>query len=228
MPDLVALLRPCCGKTRQSKRHSSILIVQSRVSGNLLSSLFIYEYVDSSVLDTPVVNNNLGQSKYGRMYRCTTHYDPMTGRTIGAEATALANYYQCLEDTDGKMLFTNVRAGIGGGFENTMELKPMKYKGAINGPDRKAPDKEIENEHEHIVQNHVWELVKKSTLPKGTKFMDSTWACKKKSNKKLRGHLNTCRLKHVEGVHYNGTSTHTPVTNAGTIQIVLKLMITAD
>jgi hypothetical protein len=86
------------------------------------------ESVDSSVPDTPMVKNNLGQSKYGRTYRRTMHYDPTTGRTIGAEATALANYYQCLEDTDGKMEFANVGAGIGGGFENTMELKPMKYK----------------------------------------------------------------------------------------------------
>jgi hypothetical protein len=40
------------------------------------------ESVDSSVLDTPVVNGNQGQSKYGCMYRCTTHYDPTTGPTI--------------------------------------------------------------------------------------------------------------------------------------------------
>ncbi len=90
------------------------------------------ESMDSSVPDTPVVNNNLRQSKYGCTYKCTTHHDPVTGSTIGAEVTALANYYQSLEDMDGKMEFANVGAGIGGGFENTMELKPMKYKEAIN------------------------------------------------------------------------------------------------
>jgi hypothetical protein len=57
---------------------------------------------------------------------------------IGAEATALANNYQCLEDTDGKMEFANVGASLGGGFENTMELKPLKYKEAINRPGGKA------------------------------------------------------------------------------------------
>ncbi len=41
MPDPVALLQPCCGKTQQSKRLLSILIVQCRISGNLLGSLFI-------------------------------------------------------------------------------------------------------------------------------------------------------------------------------------------
>jgi hypothetical protein len=186
------------------------------------------ESVDSSVPDTPVVNKNLGQSKYGRMYKCKMHYDPVTGCMIGAEATALANYYQCLEDTDGKMEFTNVGASIGGGFENTIELKPMKYKEAINGPDGKAREKEIENEHDRMVKNDAWEPVKKSLLPKSTKVIDSTWACKKKSTGKLCSHLNACRSKQVEGVHYDGTNIHTPVMNIGTIQIVLILMIMAD
>jgi hypothetical protein len=50
------------------------------------------ESVDSSVLDTPMVNNNQGQPKYGRTYKRTMHYEPTTGHTIGTEATALANY----------------------------------------------------------------------------------------------------------------------------------------
>jgi hypothetical protein len=96
------------------------------------------ESVDSSVPDTTLVNNNPGQPRYGCTYRHTTHYDPTTGHTIGAEATALANYYKCLKDTDGKVEFANVGAGIGEEFENTMKLKPMKYKKTINRPDRKA------------------------------------------------------------------------------------------
>ncbi len=43
VPNPVAPLQPCCGKTRQSKRLSSILIAQSRISGILLSSLFILD-----------------------------------------------------------------------------------------------------------------------------------------------------------------------------------------
>ena len=104
--------------------------------------------------------------------------------------TALANYYQCLKDMDGKMEFTNIGAGIGGGFENTIELTPMKYKEAINGPDGNAWEKEIENEHDRMVKNNAWEPVKNSLLPKGTKVIDSTWACMKKSIRKLHGHLN--------------------------------------
>jgi hypothetical protein len=109
-----------------------------------------------------------------------------------------------------------------------MELKPIKYKEAINGPDRKAWETEIGNEHECMVKNNGWELVKKSSLPKGTKVIDSTWACKKKSTGKLCWRLNALGFKQVEGVHYNGTSTHAPVTNAGAIRIVLILMLMAD
>ncbi len=101
--------------------------------------------VDSSVPDTSMFNSNPGWSKYGHTYRHTMHYDPTTGCAIGAEATALVNYYQCLEEADDNTEFANVGAGVGGGFENTMELKPMKYEEAINGPDGKAWTKEIEN-----------------------------------------------------------------------------------
>ncbi len=136
---------------QQDKRRGTI--TADVVTGD--DNAAMVESVNSSVPDTPVVNNNLGQSKYGCTHKCTTHYDPATGCTIGAEATALANYYQCLEDTDDEMEFANVGAGIGGEFENTMELKPMKYKEAINGPDGKAWEKEIENEHDHMVKNNA-------------------------------------------------------------------------
>jgi hypothetical protein len=63
---------------------------------------------------------------------------------------------------------------------------------------------------------------------KGMKVIDITWACKKKSTRKLRRCLNACRFKQVEGVHQNRTSTHAPITNANTIRIVLILMIMAD
>ncbi len=89
----------------------------------------------SSVPDILMVNSNPARSKYGYTYRRTTCYDPATGHTIGAEATALANYYHCFKEMDGEMEFANLGAGIGGVIENTMELKPMKYKEANNGPD---------------------------------------------------------------------------------------------
>jgi hypothetical protein len=158
------------------------------------------DFMGSSVPDTPMVNSNPGQSKYGHTYRPTTHYDPTTGSTVGAEATALANYYQCLEEADDNVEFANIGAGIGGGFENSMELKPMKYKVAINRPDGETWAEEIENEHNKMVMNDAWEPVKKTSLPRGTKVIDSTWACKKKSKDKHLGHLNTRRFNQVECV----------------------------
>ncbi len=159
-----------------STEYEDLNSVQQDKRGGTITADFVtgddaamIESVDSSVLDTLVVNNNLGQSTYECMYKRKTHYDPVTGRMIGAEATTLANYYQCFEDTDDEMEFANVRTGIGGGFENTMELKPMKYKEAFKGPDEEAWEKEIENEHDRMVNNNAWEPVKKSLLPKGTK-----------------------------------------------------------
>ncbi len=37
-----------------------------------------------------------------------------------------------------------------------MELKPMKYKEAIKGPDGMAWEKEIENEPDCMVKNNAW------------------------------------------------------------------------
>ena len=34
--------------------------------------------------------------------------------------------------------YATVGAGVGGGFDNTAELKPMKYEKAIQGPDGEA------------------------------------------------------------------------------------------
>jgi hypothetical protein len=84
------------------------------------------------------------------------HFDPTTGSTIGAEATALATYYQCLKGTYCKMEFASIGAKIREGFENTLELKPKKYKKAMNKPDGKAWEKETENEHDHMVKMISW------------------------------------------------------------------------
>ncbi len=78
-------------------------------------------------------------------------------------------------------------AGLGGGFEDTNELKSMKYKEAKTGPYGKAWKQEIKNEHNFMVNNRVFEGVNKSDLPKGAKVIGSTWACKKKGTGTLNG-----------------------------------------
>jgi hypothetical protein len=101
----------------------------------------ISKYIIILVKSSCVDRGQHGEVRYGHTYRHTMHYDPTKGHTIGTEATTLANYYQCHEDMEGKMEFTNIGAGIGGVFENTIELKPMKYGEAINEPDGKAWEK---------------------------------------------------------------------------------------
>ena len=159
-------------------------------------------------------------------------YNPSTGQAYAA----VANFYESLveleEESNTELAglhveYANVGAGLGGGFENTMELKPMKYEQAINGPDGPEWIKEIANEHNRMVKNKVFEPVKIKDLPAGTKAIDSTWACKKKSNGTLRGRLNARGFKQIEGQHFDGSSIYAPVTNAATIRIVFTLMLMA-
>ncbi len=124
--------------------------------------------------------------------------------------------------------FANVSAGVGGGFENTKELKVMNYKEAINGPDGMHWQAEVENEYQRMVANKVFELVLHNYLQAGTKIIDSVWAMKKKSNGMQRGQMNARGFKQVEGQHYNGTTISSPVTNSATIRIVLTIMIMAS
>jgi hypothetical protein len=125
-------------------------------------------------------------------------YNPETGNMV--QFAAVQNYFSLLAELDNEEVdlnselanlyveYLNAGAGFGGGFENTNELKPMKYKQAINGPDAKEWQA-------RMVKNSVFEPVKRKNLPPGTKVIDSTWACKKKSNAALRGRLNARGFK---------------------------------
>ena len=66
-----------------------------------------------------------------------------------------------------------VGAGLGGGFYNTSELRPMKYKEAMK-IDREGWTKAVHEEHNRMVANSVWKAVKKSDVPKGAKILTST------------------------------------------------------
>eukprot|EP00957_Ditylum_brightwellii_P127504 9723610-Ditylum_brightwellii.AAC.1 len=64
-----------------------------------------------------------------------------------------------------------------------------------------------------MVKNLVWMHVKLSEVPKGTKSLTSTWACKLKSHGTKRASINGRGYEQVGGVHYDGMSIHAPVTN---------------
>ena len=93
---------------------------------------------------------------------------PETGKTQRVQnvkwnlgAVDVTNFYDILEeDINESELYVNqelhavateyfnVGAGIGGSFDNTSELRVMKYDEVINRPDGEAWKREIKNEHE--------------------------------------------------------------------------------
>jgi hypothetical protein len=133
-------------------------------------------------------------------------YDPATGKTVSWNVTAsevdvetetearvvkeagYCNMFNVVDLNEVALLamhhmqaseFANVGAGVGGGSENTMELKVMNYKEAVNGPDGVHWQAEVENEYQQMVTNKVFEVVLCKHLPVGTKMIDSIWAMKK-------------------------------------------------
>ena len=120
-----------------------------------------------------------------------------------------------------------VGAGLGGGFYNTSELRPMKFKEAMK-VDREGWTKAVKEEHERMVTNGVWKAVKKKDVPSGAKILTSTWACKLKSNGTKRARINGRGYEQIDGVHYDSSSISSPVTNDATVRIIFVLGLMAD
>jgi hypothetical protein len=81
-------------------------------------------------------------------------------------------------------------AALGGGFQNTAELIPMKYHEAMASPDKEGWIKAISEEHDRMVSHKVFKEVPRSEVPKDATIITSTWACKKKSSGTLRARMN--------------------------------------
>eukprot|EP00957_Ditylum_brightwellii_P017545 1321705-Ditylum_brightwellii.AAC.1 len=88
--------------------------------------------------------------------------------------------------------------------------------------------KMVEEEHERMANNQVWTPIKLSKVPKGAKILTFIWACKMKSNGEKRVHFNGRGYEQIDGVHYNSTSFHAPVTNEACVHIVMVLTLMAD
>ena len=103
---------------------------------------------DASVsLEVSKASSSLEQvvRRSGRTVTQTTTYNPTTDKAT--DISAMQNYFACLAELDNEELTTankvhnlhveveSVGAGLGGGFTNTNELKVMKYREAVNGPD---------------------------------------------------------------------------------------------
>jgi len=118
-----------------------------------------------------------------------------------------------------------VGAGIGGGFDNTSELRPMKYKEAMATSDKAGWEVAVKEEHDRMDGGGVMKAVPESEVPKGAHLMDTTWAMKKKASGVLRARLVIRGFKQVDGEHFDADEISSPVVNLITIHIVLVLII---
>jgi hypothetical protein len=64
-----------------------------------------------------------------------------------------------------------VGMGTGGGFENTNELRVMKFKEAMQGQDKKAWEAAVEEEHDRMVHVAVWKPILLRDLPNHAKVL---------------------------------------------------------
>ena len=118
-----------------------------------------------------------------------------------------------------------VGAGIGGGFGNTAELKPMKFKQAMRTPDKEKWVAAVEDEHKNMVKYGVWKAVPPETLPSGMKLITSTWAMKKKASGVCRARVVARGFEQIDGMHYDGSSVASPVTNELSIRMMMCLAL---
>jgi hypothetical protein len=105
----------------------------------------------------------------------------------------------------------------------------MYYHEAMREPDREQFKEAMKKEVEAHTKNQVWELIKKSTVPKGHKIMPSVWAMKRKRRisdreiYKWKARLNIDGSKQEEGVNF--WETFAPVASWSTIRMVLILAL---
>ena len=88
--------------------------------------------------------------------------------------------------------------------------------------------KVVDEEYDCMIENVVWKPVPKSSVPSDAKVLTSTWACKLKSNGVKRARLNGRGYEQVDGIHYDSSSIHSPVTNDVSVRIVLVLALMAS
>ena len=162
-----------------------------------------------------------------RQFKKTIRYDPELGNAILTAPEK--KYFQALIDYSTEIMtdteFGCVGAALGGGFENTTELRPMKYQEAMATADKSQWEKAVKEEYDRLVQHKVFKLVPKSLVPKKAKILSSTWAMKKKSNGKFRARVNARGYEQVDGEHYDKDSVASPTINIITVRCILVLML---
>jgi len=129
---------------------------------------------------------------------------------------------ECKEETS---KLACMGAGLGGRFENTMELHAMNYKAAMKMADKPKWDQGVEEYHDHMIKMGAWKAVPRNMVPKDAKVISTTCAMKKKLKGTFMDRVNARGFMQIAGKHYNFDSISSPVTNKATIRVVLVLSI---
>jgi len=117
--------------------------------------------------------------------------------------------------------------GIDGGFQNTSELKAMKYVQAMETEDKPEWDKVVKEEHRKFEDHKVWKSVPKKDVPENAKIFTATWAMKKKANRTYKAKLTAHGFEQATGVHYNENDISSPVVHDISVRMVLILSMMA-
>ena len=139
-----------------------------------------------------------------------------------ALTAAEQNYYFALSEY---LEYGCVGAGISSGIVNTNELKVIGYDKAMQREDNNEWLKSINEEHDRMLKNKVWMVVKKKDVPKNADIIDSTWAMKKKANGQYRARLAARGFKQTHGKSFEYHNISSPVVHDITVRIVLTILL---
>ena len=165
-------------------------------------------------------------------------YEPALATIFSNSELAFYNALRVMDDFDatdgtisaGHQVWNEVNlvgAGIGGGFESTEELKPMKFREAMSTKSREGWIKAVDEEWKRFKQYDVFKPVLREDVPNGSKFVSTTWAMKKKASGKLRARMNMRGFEQRDQIHYDSMNIASPVTNDVTVRVCLVLMLMA-
>jgi hypothetical protein len=122
--------------------------------------------------------------------------------------------------------FAAVGAGtLGENVRHTDELKPMKFKKAMETEDKIHWEAAVEEEYERFQKSGALKTVPIADVPRGAKVVSTTWAMKKKANGRFRARLNMRGNEQMPNVHYDPAWTSAPVAGVTTIRCVFILML---
>ena len=82
-----------------------------------------------------------------------------------------------------------VGAGLGGGFDNTNELRVMKYHEAMATADKEKWTEAAKDEYHRMTKFKVFQAVPRSKVLEDAKVLTSTWTMKKKASGTFRARL---------------------------------------